>query len=107
MRICSHLRDTEGYAPDIVGWVSIDLNDCDDLAALAGRAPSERADTRRTRERLVRAVQAWVHEHGAPPIRLTDVASLAGVSTATAYRHFASVDDVIQAFVLQLPLRAA
>ncbi len=107
MRICSHLRDTEGYAPDIVGWVSTDLNDCDDLAALAGRAPSERADTRRTRERLVRAVQAWVHEHGAPPIRLTDVASLAGVSTATAYRHFASVDDVIQAFVLQLPLRAA
>jgi hypothetical protein len=36
MRICSHLRDTEGYAPDIVNWVSTDLNDCDDLAALAG-----------------------------------------------------------------------
>jgi AcrR family transcriptional regulator len=32
---------------------------------------------------------------------------LAGVSTATAYRLFASVDDIIQAFVLQLPLRAA
>lgn len=77
-----------------------------DLAALAGRSPSGRADTQRTRERLIDAVQEWVHEHGAPPERLTDVAELAGVSTATAYRHFASVDDVIQAFVLQLPTRA-
>ncbi len=91
----------------MVEHVSTDRDDRDDLAALAGRSPSERADTRRTRERLVDAVQAWVHEHGASPPRLTDVAGLAGVSTATAYRHFASVDDVIQAFVLQLPLRAA
>ncbi len=44
--------------------------------------------------------------HGAPPERLVDVAATAGVSTATAYRHFASVDDAIQAFVLQLPTRA-
>ncbi len=77
-----------------------------DLAALAGRSPSGRADTQRTHERLIDAVQEWVHTHGAPPERLTDVAALAGVSTATAYRHFASVDDVIQAFVLQLPARA-
>jgi hypothetical protein len=28
------------------------------------------------------------------------------VSTATAYRHFASVSDAIQAIVLQLPIRA-
>jgi len=48
----------------------------------------------------------WVREHGQAPRRLTDVASMAGVSTATAYRHFASVDDAIQAFVLQLPTRA-
>lgn len=46
-------------------------------------------------------------DHGAPPERLADVARLAGVSTATAYRHFASVDDAIRAFVLQLPIRAA
>lgn len=46
-------------------------------------------------------------DHGAPPERLADVARLAGVSTATAYRHFASVDDAIRAFVLQLPVRAA
>lgn len=53
------------------------------------------------------AVQAWLAVHGAAPERLADVAVEAGVSTATAYRHFASVDDVIQAFVLRLPVRAA
>lgn len=78
----------------------------DDLTALAGRPSSERADTRRTRERLVDAVQACVESLGMPPSRLADVAAEAGVSTATAYRHFASVDDAIQAFVLRLPVRA-
>ena len=77
-----------------------------ELTSLAGRAPSTRADTRRTHERLIAAVQEWLVEHGSPPARLADVADVAGVSTATAYRHFASIDDVIQAFVLQLPVRA-
>ena len=80
--------------------------DPDDLRALAGRTGSNRADTQRTRARLVDAVNQWVADHGSPPERLADVAQLAGVSTATAYRHFASVDDAIQAFVLQLPVRA-
>ncbi len=79
----------------------------DDLSALAGRSPSTRSDTRRTTERLIVALNGWVAEHGAPPQRLADVARRAGVSTATAYRHFASVDDAIRAFVLQLPIRAA
>jgi AcrR family transcriptional regulator len=78
----------------------------DDLTTLAGRTASRRSDARRTRDLLVEAVNRWVGEHGAPPARLADVARLAGVSTATAYRHFASVDDAIQAFVLQLPIRA-
>ena len=66
-----------------------------------------RSDTKRTSERLLDALNRWVADHGAPPERLADVARLAGVSTATAYRHFASVDDAIRAFVLQLPIRAA
>ncbi len=78
----------------------------DVLASLAGRSSSSRADTRRTHDRLINAVSRWVAEHGTSPERLADVAKLAGVSTATAYRHFASVDDAIQAFVLQLPIRA-
>jgi AcrR family transcriptional regulator len=79
----------------------------DDLSALAGRSSSTRSDTKRTSERLIDALNHWVADHGAPPERLADVARLAGVSTATAYRHFASVDDAIRAFVLQLPIRAA
>ena len=72
-----------------------------------GRTVSARSDSRRSRERLIDAVQLWMQEHSAPPERLVDVAAAAGVSTATAYRHFASVDDLIRAFVLQLPVRAA
>ncbi len=70
-----------------------------------GRTPS-RADSRRTHERLIEAVSLWASQHGAAPERLSEVAATAGVSTATAYRHFKSVDDVITAFVLQLPQRA-
>jgi AcrR family transcriptional regulator len=80
--------------------------DQDDLTSLAGRYSSQRSDTRRTHDRLIEAVNRWVAENGAPPDRLADVAQLAGVSTATAYRHFASARDAIQAFVLQLPVRA-
>ncbi len=78
----------------------------DDLRALAGRSSSTRSDTKRTSERLIGALNQWVADHGAPPERLADVARVAGVSTATAYRHFSSVDDAIRAFVLQLPSRA-
>lgn len=98
MRMQSHLCGT-GYRPPMAV-------DSDALAALAGRTSSMRSDTRRTHEQLTDAVQTWVRTHGAPPERLADVAELAGVSTATAYRHFASIDDAIQAFVLQLPVRA-
>ena len=80
--------------------------DASDLSTLAGRSASQRADARRTHERLIGAVNHWVADHGSPPERLADVAGLAGVSTATAYRHFASVEDAIRAFVLQLPVRA-
>lgn len=55
---------------------------------------------------MIDAIQRSVRVHGSPPTRLADVAALAGVSTATAYRHFASIDDAIQAIVLQLPVRA-
>ncbi|MEM9650684.1 MAG: TetR/AcrR family transcriptional regulator [Actinomycetota bacterium] len=74
---------------------------------IAGRAAGERADSRDTHARLIDAVNDWVSVHGSAPTRLADVAKVAGVSTATAYRHFASVDDVIQGFVLRLPVRAA
>ncbi len=76
------------------------------LSDLVGRGVPERSDSRDTRARLIAAVQQWVTAHDQAPARLADIADSAGVSTATAYRHFASVDDAIQAFVLQLPTRA-
>ena len=76
------------------------------LQLLAGRSNGKRADSRDTHARLIDAVNDWVAAHGRAPTRLADVAETAGVATATAYRHFASVDDAIQAFVLQLPVRA-
>ena len=76
------------------------------LQRLAGRLTGERADSRDTHTRLIDAVNDWVATHGTAPTRLADVAKIAGVATATAYRHFSSVDDAIQAFVLQLPVRA-
>lgn len=76
------------------------------LQRLAGRTSGERADSRDTHTRLIDAVNHWVAAHGSAPTRLADVAETAGVATATAYRHFSSVDDAIQAFVLQLPVRA-
>ncbi len=76
------------------------------ISELAGRASLERSDSRDTHARLIEAVNEWVSVHGSPPARLAEIAATAGVSTATAYRHFSSIDDVIQAFVLQLPVRA-
>ncbi len=76
------------------------------LEALAGRSRGERSDSRDTHARLIQAVSDWVAVRGTAPERLADLAEAAGVATATAYRHFASADDAIQAFVLQLPVRA-
>jgi AcrR family transcriptional regulator len=53
------------------------------------------------------AVGQWVAEHGDAPDRLADLAAWAGISVATAYRHFASIDDVVRAYVLRLPENAA
>lgn len=77
------------------------------LSQAAGRPISLRSDAHATRRRLVDGVASYVATHGEPPPRLADVASEAGVSVATAYRHFSSIEDVIRAHVLSLPERAA
>ena len=56
-----------------------------------------RADARRNRSRLLGAAGDLLAAGG--PFTLADAAGLAGVSTATAYRHFRSADDVVDAFV--------
>jgi AcrR family transcriptional regulator len=56
-----------------------------------------RVDTARTRQRLLEA--AGMLLAGEAPFSLSDLARAAGVSTATAYRHFDSVDEVAFTFV--------
>jgi AcrR family transcriptional regulator len=70
---------------------------------MVGRSASLRTDARQSREALVAAVGEIVARTGVVPTRLSEVAVAAGVSTATAYRHFASAAEVVNAHLLQLP----
>lgn len=56
-----------------------------------------RSDTERNRRRLIKAAAFLVARKGSA-VRMTDVAERAEVSTATAYRHFGSVDEILAQF---------
>lgn len=56
-----------------------------------------RSDTERNRRRLIRAAAYLVARRGSS-VRMIDVAERAEVSTATAYRHFGSVDEILAQF---------
>jgi len=56
-----------------------------------------RSDTERNRRRLIKAAAYLVARRGSA-VRMVDVAERAEVSTATAYRHFPSVDDILVQF---------
>ncbi|WP_035749037.1 TetR/AcrR family transcriptional regulator [Arthrobacter sp. 35W] len=56
-----------------------------------------RSDTRRNRKHLIRAAgELFAASDG--PINMVDLANHAEISTATAYRHFNSVADVLTAY---------
>lgn len=76
------------------------------LEDVAGRFAPRRSDSHSTRARLIAAVGDYASVHGVVPERLADVAAHAGLSVATAYRHFQSNEDVVRAHVLLLPQRA-
>ena len=76
-------------------------------AAPVKRNEPRRADSRVTRDGLIAAVGEWVETHEAAPSRLADLANVSGVSIATAYRYFASIDDAVRCYVLKLPEQAA
>jgi AcrR family transcriptional regulator len=76
------------------------------LESTAGRTSPARSDSLATQRKLIDAVGTFFEHHGHPPRRLTDVAKHAGVSNATAYRHFTSVDQVASAFLARLPEHA-
>lgn len=56
-----------------------------------------RSDTQRNRALLVRAASE-LFEASADPVNMSTIARKAQVSPATAYRHFASVEDVLAAY---------
>src|SRR5689334_7190044 len=67
-----------------------------------GRNPGRRADSRATRERILAALGRLL-DHGHSDVTLQTVAEEAGVSTATAYRYFASTEDAVVAYTIQFP----
>jgi AcrR family transcriptional regulator len=77
--------------------------DVDEKAFVMGRPLAARRDSVDTRRRLVDGIGSYASANGRPPSRLADVAEYVGVSTATAYRHFASLDDLASAHLARLP----
>jgi len=56
-----------------------------------------RSDTQRTRDRMLDAMEVLLEEHGLD-FSLPDLARVAGVATATVYRHFDDLADLRAAF---------
>ncbi|MEC5341312.1 TetR/AcrR family transcriptional regulator [Brenneria populi] len=56
-----------------------------------------RSDTERNRKNLIQAA-ARLFEVAEGPISMTEIANEAGVSVATAYRQFASVEEVLNTY---------
>ncbi|WP_432561726.1 TetR/AcrR family transcriptional regulator [Kineococcus sp. SYSU DK003] len=65
-----------------------------------------RSDQQQNNRRLIEAA-ARLFERSDGLIKLADVAEEAGVSVATAYRHFASVDEILSAYRRDIGLRFA
>ena len=60
-----------------------------------------RSDTERNRRQLIKAA-ARLFENSPTQVSLADIAKQAEVSTATAYRHFSSVEEILHAFRSQV-----
>ncbi|MCC3701827.1 TetR/AcrR family transcriptional regulator [Rouxiella badensis] len=60
-------------------------------------AKTMRSDTERNRKNLIQA-GARLFEVSEGPISMTEIANEAGVSVATAYRQFASVEEVLNTY---------
>ncbi len=63
-----------------------------------------RSDTERNRRRLIKAAAFLVSRHGTN-VKMVDVAERAEVATATAYRHFGSVDEILAEYRFDVGLR--
>ena len=61
-------------------------------------APSQRADARRNRKRVLEAARELFAEHGFEA-QIDQIASRAGVGVGTVYRHFPTKDDLLEALI--------
>lgn len=73
------------------------------LDDLGGRSLPRRSDSRDSRSRLIDTIGAYADLHGQRPACLADLATFAQLSSATAYRHFTSIDDVANVYLSRLP----
>jgi AcrR family transcriptional regulator len=63
-----------------------------------------RSDTERNRRRLIKAAAFLASRHGSE-VKMADVAERAEVATATAYRHFGSVAEILAEYRFGVGLR--
>ncbi len=63
-----------------------------------------RSDTERNRRRLIKSAAFLASRHGSD-VKMADVAERAEVATATAYRHFGSVDEILAEYRFDVGLR--
>jgi AcrR family transcriptional regulator len=73
---------------------------------MASPRPALRQDTRQTRDRLLDAVGEMLAESG-PTFGLPELARRGEVATATAYRHFETIHDAFQQYLLRTVDRLA
>ncbi len=60
-----------------------------------GEIPARQARSRKTRENLVKALEALLHEKTFDQISITELADHAGVSVGTVYRRFSNKDAMV------------
>jgi len=63
-----------------------------------------RSDTQRNRRRLIRSAADLVSRRG-PDVKMAEIAEHAEVATATAYRHFGSVGEILAEYRFDVGLR--
>ena len=77
----------------------LDLTGALPVHAAPERTRRLRSDTKRNRRQLIQAAgRLFAASTGANVVSMSDIAREAEISPATAYRHFASVEDVLVAF---------
>src|SRR3954468_13058842 len=67
---------------------------------LEGRRRRERSDRALTRTKLVEAARELLA--GDPDVEMADIAAAAGVARSTAYRHFATREEIVSAVRTQV-----